>query len=222
MDLTTVFSKYAVTNEFISLIQPAHIQKFVNAITPAWYALRLEGKTLYDIEATDTVRALFPFASALLVPEYMHKKKHILKKEIIDKYNSVFASVIEAAIISSDGIVENEQKEKEELEDWKEEKEQQVEQKEQNDSALVTYRYGHLFLPQQDIISTELLPKLSLHDFFRFVNFSSESYMFDLDFWLQLNNLDNDTMFIVEDDITDSFGYKDTKTRTDNSRSNFL
>ena len=124
MDLTTVFSKYAITNEFISLIQPAHIQKFVNAITPAWYALRLEGKTLYDIEATDTVRALFPFASALLVPEYMHKKKHILKKEIIDKYNSVFASVIEAAI-SSDGTVENKQEEKEELEDQNEEKEQE-------------------------------------------------------------------------------------------------
>ena len=94
MNPKEIFAKYNITNEYIQSIEngTTSVEQFIDSITPAWYALRLQGKTLQDIQSTDTVRALFPFASALLVPEYMHKKKHILKQEIIEKFNSIFHS----------------------------------------------------------------------------------------------------------------------------------
>ena len=65
----------------------------MNILEPAHYALRLQGKTLHDIQAADTLQMLYPLAAALDVIDCSHKKKHALKQEIIDKYNSVFCSI---------------------------------------------------------------------------------------------------------------------------------
>ena len=207
MDARTLLSKYDKTVQFLNKYS-IDIDDFVSILEPARYALRLEGKTMNDITAADTLQHLYALAIALDVRDSSHKKKHTLKQEIIEKYNSVFTPVVH-----DEGHEETKGEEQNEEEEKKEE--------ERNEEALVTYRFGHLFL--QENTSADLLPKLSLHDFFQSMNFHSEGYMFDLDFWLQLNNLDDDVMFIVDDDIIESFGYQRSENaKNNNTRTNFF
>jgi hypothetical protein len=57
------------------------------------YGKLLQGKTLHDIQDINTEKKLYSFASALQVPLYAQKKKHVLKSELIERYNSVFEPV---------------------------------------------------------------------------------------------------------------------------------
>ena len=64
-----------------------------------------------------------------------------------------------------------------------------------------------------------LLPRLSMHEFFGAVGFSANKYIFDIQFWLDLNNLDDNAMFVVDDNIIRLFGYKGSESaRNDNTR----
>ena len=67
-----------------------------------------------------------------------------------------------------------------------------------------------------------LLPRLTMHEFFGAVGFSPDNYIFDLQFWLDLNKLDDNTMFIVDDEIIAAFGYKESKSNASSFRSNFF
>ena len=68
-----------------------------------------------------------------------------------------------------------------------------------------------------------LLPRLSMHEFFGAVGFSANKYIFDIQFWLDLNNLDDNAMFIVDDNIIRLFGYKGSESaRNDNTWTNFF
>ena len=58
----------------------------------------------------------------------------------------------------------------------------------------------------------ELQSKLNITTFFGIVGFKSQTYVFDIQFWLDLNKLDDETMFIVEDELIENFGYKGTVT----------
>ena len=55
-----------------------------------------------------------------------------------------------------------------------------------------------------------LLPRLTMHEFFGAVGFSGNKYIFDIQFWLNLNELDESTMFVVADEIIAVFGYKES------------
>ena len=67
-----------------------------------------------------------------------------------------------------------------------------------------------------------LLPRLTLREFFDAVKFCPDDYIFDLQFWLSLNELDDSTMFIVEDEIIVAFGYKESQSNPSIFRSNFF
>ena len=67
-----------------------------------------------------------------------------------------------------------------------------------------------------------LLPKISLTAFFTSSGFTPEKYIFNLEFWLELNSLDEETLFIVDDDIITMFGYKSNKEGDNNERKNFF
>ena len=67
-----------------------------------------------------------------------------------------------------------------------------------------------------------LLPRLTMHQFFGAVGFSGNKYIFDIQFWLNLNKLDDNTMFIVDDEIIAAFGYKESKSNASSFRSNFF
>ena len=56
-----------------------------------------------------------------------------------------------------------------------------------------TYEYQNLLF--SEIETQILLPRLSLRKFFSAVEFFPEKYIFDLEFWLELNKLDDNTMF---------------------------
>jgi hypothetical protein len=93
MNPIDIFAKYNVVQQYLNEHEHSDIHDFVNILEPAHYALRLQGKTLHDIQAADTLQMLYPLAAALDVIDCSHKKKHALKQEIIDKYNSVFCSI---------------------------------------------------------------------------------------------------------------------------------
>ena len=67
-----------------------------------------------------------------------------------------------------------------------------------------------------------LLPKISLTAFFTSSGFTPEKYIFNLEFWLELNSLDEETLFIVDDDTITMFGYKSNKEGDNNERKNFF
>ena len=46
--------------------------------------------------------------------------------------------------------------------------------------------------------------------------------IFDIQFWLDLNKLEPNEMFIVEDEIIAAFGYKESKSNTLNYRTHFF
>ena len=69
----------------------------------------------------------------------------------------------------------------------------------------------------------ELRNKLNITAFFKIVGFESRTYVFDIQFWLDLNSLDDETMFIVEDELIENFGYKGMVTsKSQNNRTHFL
>ena len=69
----------------------------------------------------------------------------------------------------------------------------------------------------------ELRNKLNITAFFRIVGFESRTYVFDIQFWLDLNSLDDETMFIVEDELIENFGYKGMVTsKSQNNRTHFF
>ena len=76
-------------------------------------------------------------------------------------------------------------------------REEEKKEAEEEETQIVTYQYGHLFLQKQ-----ALLPTLSLNDFFLVNGFHTQTYLFDLHFWLQV---DSDTMFVVDDHLIESF-----------------
>ena len=88
MDARTLLSKYDKTVQFLNKYS-IDIDDFVSILEPARYALCLEGKTMNDIQAIDTLQHLYPLAIALDVQDSSHKKKPALKQEVIEKYNSV-------------------------------------------------------------------------------------------------------------------------------------
>ena len=166
MDPSVIFSKYSALTAFFNKYKNVDINDFVAVIEAAHYALRLEGKTLEDINAAQTVRDMYPFAAALDISDSKHIKKHLLKQQLVDKYNTFFGASEE---------VEEEKEEEKKEEEKEEEKEEmrEEEKKEEQEIQLDTYRYGHLFLQEQ-----ALFPKLSLHDFFQAVNFCSDKCSF--------------------------------------------
>ena len=65
--------------------------------------------------------------------------------------------------------------------------------------------------------------KLNITAFFDIMGFKSQTYVFDIQFWLDLNRLDDETMFIVEDELIENFGYKGIVTsKSQNNRTHFF
>ena len=82
------------------------------------------------------------------------------------------------------------------------------------------YKYRHFLYSNNN--PHVLLPRLSMYGFFSAVGFSEKKYIFDIQFWLNLNELDKNTMFIVHDDIIAAFGYKQSSSNPSNFRSHFF
>ena len=67
-----------------------------------------------------------------------------------------------------------------------------------------------------------LIPKKSLAAFFDAAGFKPEKYAFDIEFWLELNSLNEETFFVIDDDIISIFGYKTNGGGDNNERKNFF
>ena len=83
MDPSAIFSKYSALTAFFNKYKNVDINDFVAVIEAAHYALRLEGQTLDDINAAQTIHDLYPFAAALDVDS---------RQEIVNKYNNIFGA----------------------------------------------------------------------------------------------------------------------------------
>ena len=58
------------------------------------YGHALKGKNMADLEQARTDKQLHVFAKALHIPNYMQKKKHVLKPKLIEKYRFIFDSPV--------------------------------------------------------------------------------------------------------------------------------
>ena len=92
MDPSVIFSKYSAMTVFFDKYKNYDINDFVNILEVARYALRLKGKTIEDINAAQTVRDMYPFAAALDISDSKHIKKHLLKQQLGNKYNTIFGA----------------------------------------------------------------------------------------------------------------------------------
>jgi len=80
------------------------------------------------------------------------------------------------------------------------------------------HKYDHYIIDENQ----SLLPKISLTTFFTASGFTPDKYIYNIEFWLQLNSLDGETLFVVDDDIITMFGYKSSKEGDKNDRKNFF
>ena len=58
------------------------------------YGHALKGKNMADLEQARMDKQLHVFVKALHIPNYMQKKKHVLKPKLIEKYRSIFDSLV--------------------------------------------------------------------------------------------------------------------------------
>ena len=84
MDPSAIFLKYSALTAFFDKYKNIDINDFVAVIEPAHYALRLEGKTLEDIDAAQTIHDSYPFAVELDILEN--------RQQIVNKYNNIFGA----------------------------------------------------------------------------------------------------------------------------------
>jgi hypothetical protein len=82
--------KYTKLHDFLQDHPDVSPDRLLSIADSLYYASKLHGKTVRDIEEADTEIKLHEISRILHVPYYKHKKKHVLKPETINAFNAIF------------------------------------------------------------------------------------------------------------------------------------
>ena len=130
--------KYQKINDFLAKHPYVSPESLCELSESLFYACQLQGKTHEDIERADTEKKLHEIARVLHVPNYKHKKKHVVKPETINAYNAIFQytpCVVQVPVpVPEETVEETKQEVKEEEEGVQEQKE--TENKRKSDEGL--------------------------------------------------------------------------------------
>ena len=82
--------KYTKLQDFLKDYPDVSPERLLSIADSLYYASKLHGKTVQDIEEANTEIKLHQISRILHVPNYKNKKKHVLKPETINAFNAIF------------------------------------------------------------------------------------------------------------------------------------
>ena len=82
--------KYTKLQDFLKDYPDVSPERLLSIADSLYYASKLLGKTVQDIEEANTEIKLHPISRILHVPNYKHKNKNLVKTETINAFNAIF------------------------------------------------------------------------------------------------------------------------------------